>query len=128
LAILSPEQWKVIDETGMEILTGKCRALVKLCCCVASFSFNFYQPAVAHAQSSLSTLYIHVRVLFSESEAREFAQVVLQQIPRLKTVGMLAGGYRARPFVFRVCPGGALERIFVRDFLERELRAGEFGD
>ncbi|PWW77372.1 hypothetical protein C7212DRAFT_174094 [Tuber magnatum] len=127
LTILSLEQWKVIGGSGMEILTRKCRALVKLCCCVASFSFDC-QPAVTHVSSSLSTLYLHVRVLFSESQAREFVRVVLRQIPKLKMVGILAGGYRARPFVFRVCPGGVLARVFLGDVLERELRVGEFED
>ncbi|RPB00665.1 hypothetical protein L873DRAFT_1679694, partial [Choiromyces venosus 120613-1] len=135
LTVTSFDQWKCIDEAGMKILAAKCQVLEKLFCCVGGFRFvslfpvSNNRPAITHTPSSLSTLHFHGQGPLSESEARELVLKVLEQKPKLKTVGVFAGKRRARPFVFRVRPGGVLERVYVGDFLERgKLRAGEFGD
>ncbi|KAG0632936.1 hypothetical protein HOY80DRAFT_1013250 [Tuber brumale] len=130
LTILTLDTRLSIGERDLRELARNCRALVKLCCSAPDSRLLFQRddPVRRRTRSNLSTLYLYSKAGLSESEARKCLQRVLLMIPNLKTMGILAGEHTNESYVFRVCPGRVLERVFDGDCLRSEFRAGKFGD
>ncbi|CAZ83750.1 unnamed protein product [Tuber melanosporum] len=129
LTILTLDTLLCISERDLRGLARNCRVLVKLCFSARRFHFLFStNPVKTRTRSNLWTLYLHLESGFSEFQARNCLQRLLLMIPNLKTVGMLTGKHSNEPYIFRVCPGRVLERVFDGDCLQSEFRASKFGD